>query len=90
MFAASESPAQLMVRVWTSLDGDASDESFGIDNVVITKLEEGYLEICLVWNDGVQLPFLYRVFTQSMPMHTHTYSQMQTCALPMHRRTQRF
>ena len=25
----------LTVRVWTSLDGDATDESFGIDNVVI-------------------------------------------------------
>ena len=40
-FAASESPAQLMVRVWTSLDGDASDESFGINNVVVTKLLQG-------------------------------------------------
>ena len=29
----------LTVRVWTSLDGDASDESFGIDNVVVTKLD---------------------------------------------------
>ena len=30
----------LTVRVYTSLDGDASDESFGIDNVVITRIEE--------------------------------------------------
>ena len=27
----------LTVRVWTNLDGNARDESFGIDNVVITK-----------------------------------------------------
>ena len=33
----------LTVRVWTNLDGDADDESFGIDNVLVTKLEEGYL-----------------------------------------------
>ena len=40
-FPASESPSLLTVRVWTSLDGDASDESFGIDNVVVTKLLQG-------------------------------------------------
>ena len=27
----------LTVRVWTNLDGHGTDESFGIDNVVITK-----------------------------------------------------
>lgn len=32
----------LMVRVWTSLDSDAGDESFGIGNVVIQLLSEGY------------------------------------------------
>ena len=31
----------LTVRVWTSLDGPADDESFGIGNVVITKIQEG-------------------------------------------------
>ena len=32
----------MTVYVWTSLDGDASDESFGIDNVVISKpVDEG-------------------------------------------------
>ena len=31
----------LTVRVWTDLDSGASDESFGIDNVIITKL--GYI-----------------------------------------------
>ena len=50
MLAASKdtTTVPLTVRVWTSLDGDASDESFGIDNVVIAKLEEGYLERCIV------------------------------------------
>ena len=38
--ASDTSPTvPLTVRVWTSLDGDASDESFGIDNVVVTKLD---------------------------------------------------
>ena len=42
--AASEG---LTVRVWTSLDGAADDESFGIGNVVITKIQEGNVgEIC--------------------------------------------
>ena len=36
-----ESSALLNVRVWTNLDGDASDESFGIGNVVVTKLLQG-------------------------------------------------
>ena len=31
----------LEVRVWTSLDGDAADESFGIDNVRIEKIANG-------------------------------------------------
>ena len=34
-------PAPLTVRVWTNLDMRANDESFGIDNVVVTKIEEG-------------------------------------------------
>ena len=36
-----EGKMPLTVRVWTSLDGDPDDESFGIDNVVITKLLDG-------------------------------------------------
>ena len=33
----------LTVRIWTDLDGDAHDESFGIDNVVVARVtEEGY------------------------------------------------
>ena len=32
--------APLTVQVWAKLDGDASDESFGIDNVVISKLKK--------------------------------------------------
>ena len=35
----------LTVRIWTSLDGESHDESFGVDNVIISKLEEkGYSE----------------------------------------------
>ena len=30
----------LTVRVWTTLDGEADDESFGVDNIKILKLEE--------------------------------------------------
>ena len=33
--------APLTVRVWTSLDSDAFDESFAIDNVVIKRLAHG-------------------------------------------------
>ena len=34
----------LTVRVWTNLDGEANDESFGIDNFIIAKLKgEGEL-----------------------------------------------
>ena len=39
--ASGKEKIPLTVRVWTSLDGDADDESFGIDNVVITKLKTG-------------------------------------------------
>ena len=32
----------LTVRIWTDLDGDAADESFAIDNIVIQEvIEEG-------------------------------------------------
>ena len=31
----------LQVRVWTSLDADPKDESFGIDNVVIERVKKG-------------------------------------------------
>ena len=34
-YVALAENAPLEVRVWTSLDGDASDESFAIDNIVI-------------------------------------------------------
>ena len=33
--SGSEGNIPLTVRVWTSLDGAADDESFGIDNVVV-------------------------------------------------------
>ena len=33
----SEPTVPLTVRVWTNLDGEADDESFGIDNVVISE-----------------------------------------------------
>ena len=29
----------LMVRVWSNLDSDAKDESFGIDNVIVQKIQ---------------------------------------------------
>ena len=40
-FATLEANMPLTVRVWTSLDGDAYDESFAISNVVIQRLAEG-------------------------------------------------
>ena len=85
----------LTVRVWTSLDGDASDESFAIANVIITDLLQGdRVEILLSKIKACRSLFdtepQIHAPTQNMPIHTHTYSQMQTCALPMHRRTQRF
>ena len=38
--SGSEGNIPLAVHVWTNLDGAANDESFGIDNVVITKILE--------------------------------------------------
>ena len=38
--AGSEETVPLKVYVWTNLDGDAADESFGIDNVIVEKVEE--------------------------------------------------
>ena len=40
-FATLEEGMPLTVRVWTSLDGDAGDESFAIDNVVIRAIGKG-------------------------------------------------
>ena len=39
-FVTLEANTPLAVRVWTSLDGDAYDESFAIDNVVIQQLQQ--------------------------------------------------
>ena len=39
--ASAGTSVPLTVRVWTNLDGDADDESFGIDNVRISELKEG-------------------------------------------------
>tara|TARA_B110000444_G_scaffold208044_1_gene202270 strand:- start:296 stop:583 length:288 start_codon:yes stop_codon:yes gene_type:complete len=42
-YVAVEESAPLTVRVWTSLDADASDESFAIDTVVVQPLrDKGY------------------------------------------------
>ena len=38
--ATLEANMPLTVRVWTSLDGDARDESFAIDNVVTQLLQK--------------------------------------------------
>ena len=38
--ARSEAVVPLTVRVWTNLDEDATDESFGIDNVVISRFQK--------------------------------------------------
>ena len=54
--AASKAMAPLTVCVWTNLDGDADDESFGIDNVVISKLKEGDTEGLETGNHGVKEP----------------------------------
>jgi hypothetical protein len=62
----------LMVRVWTSLDSDAGDESFGIGNVVIQLLSEGYCgrELCSGKN-AIKLPFTYiRAYTYT---HIHIH-----------------
>ena len=45
----------LTVRVWTSLDGDPTDESFGIDNVVII-VEKKVTTPCQIKVDGEFLP----------------------------------
>ena len=40
LFAAWELLVPLTVRVWTDLDGEADDESFGIDNVFISPFKD--------------------------------------------------
>jgi hypothetical protein len=40
-YATLEANMLMTVRVWTSLDSDARDESFAIDNVVIQLLGKG-------------------------------------------------
>ena len=39
--SGSDDNVPLEVRVWTSLDGDASDESFAIDNVAVRQFQIG-------------------------------------------------
>ena len=39
--SGSDANMPLEVRVWTSLDGDPGDESFGIDNVVVRQFQIG-------------------------------------------------
>ena len=38
--AASQTMVPLTVRVWSNLDGNADDESFGIDNVLVSHFRE--------------------------------------------------
>ena len=45
----------LTVRVWTNLDQAADDESFAIDNVVVTKIEEGSAERCMISKNSVRI-----------------------------------
>ena len=40
-YATLDAEMPLTVRVWTSLDADALDESFAINNVVIQALGKG-------------------------------------------------
>ena len=40
-YATLEENMPMTVRVWTSLDADALDESFAIDNVVIQLIGKG-------------------------------------------------
>ena len=40
-YVTLEAEMPMTVRVWTSLDGDALDESFAINNVVVQLLGEG-------------------------------------------------
>ena len=50
----------LTVRVWTNLDGDASDESFAIDNVFIQK---GIVEEFAVGKKDMKLNFTRYICT---------------------------
>ena len=50
----------LTVRVWTNLDSEGNDESFGIDNVIIEKL--GYVP-GLPWTDIILIvSLIYLIF----------------------------
>ena len=38
---SAQGSTPLQVRVWTSLDADPMDKSFGIDNILIERVEQG-------------------------------------------------
>ena len=67
----------LTVRVWTNLNGDARDESFAIDNVVI---EAGYPGggICVSkdWHESSYLQARINIYTYHAQMHIHIQMHM--------------
>ena len=79
-----EANTPMTVRVWTSLDGDADDESFAISNVVIELLQEGNTVVICV--RGMLLVGLgkvtdcTRVIAISIYAHVDTISTMPTVA----------
>ena len=70
--SGSEAKLPLTVRVWTNLDGDASDESFGINNVLV---EQGLAERTAVVKNVAVYTLIgmckCTTLTQRTHMHMH-------------------
>ena len=72
-YVVVEENAPLTVRVWTNLDGDASDESFAIDNVVVRNIVKGYAGWICVKEDCHEVLVTYHVGT-----HIHKQAHRRT------------
>ena len=65
----------LTVRVWADLDQGPTDESFGIDNVLV---QQGMTKRILVYRTGMKPPLahIYTCIHVSTYTHTHVHTRM--------------
>ena len=67
-YATLEANTPLTVRVWTSLDGDARDESFAINDVVIQLLGKGISGVICVRGTIRRCSFRLVIFLLLYPL----------------------
>ena len=72
LYGAPGADVPLTVRIWTDLDGDATDESFAVDNLRISKLiEAGNARLIYNWRSWSMGP----VFQAHTPLHMASVSK---------------